>query len=160
MMDDFRDFIFKNEATIIQTIVILVVWLISTTIVNEFRNRRLIQACLDKNYKHYKRWLRFGASLSYEYGKEGIRPLMIACREGSMDIIMDIIANHPKAVHDHDYNGITPLLYAVHNGHLEAVKYLVEQKARVDDPSDDAVTPLIAAASKIQSKLTQRQLLI
>lgn len=147
-MDAFRDFIYRNETLILQTVVILVVWLIASAIIKEFLNRRLIQACFDKNFKIYKRWLRFGASLSYEYGKAGLRPLMIACREGLMDFVVDIIEHHPRAVHDHDYAGVTPLLYAINNGNLDVVKYLIDDKARVDDPSDDGVTPLIAAASK------------
>lgn len=202
--DHFRDFLYRNESTILQTVALIVVWIVVSIILNYIRNHYLIQACKQKDYKSYKRWIKYGGNLDCEsgvlvtlltrfalselrqlmhnplqillwfydtfydstrelssmhkylqvlqfslIGKDGAKPMMLASEAGSLEIVRDMISIYPKLVHDHDYQGKTATLYALENNHIDVVKLLLENKARVDDPSDDGATPLITACSKL-----------
>ena len=42
--------------------------------------------------------------------------------------------------------GVTPLIMAAQNGHIEVVRFLEAQGAKVDTPANDGCTPLYFAA--------------
>ncbi len=71
----------------------------------------------------------------------GETALMMACLQGQLDMVKLMVERQVEI----NKTGWTPLHYAATNGHLEIVRYLLDQSAYVDAESPNGTTPLMMA---------------
>ena len=68
--------------------------------------------------------------------------LHVAAKRGDADTVLGLLkAGHPVNALDRRF-GLTPLHYAVRNGHTDIARLLIQQGASLTDPSLHGVTPL------------------
>ncbi|KAI1712074.1 ankyrin repeats (3 copies) domain-containing protein [Ditylenchus destructor] len=77
--------------------------------------------------------------------------LRIAADEGQLDICRNLLAQHPNIINERGPEKITAIFHACYNGHLDIVKFLVENGANIEKKCREfrwrihRVTPLMAA---------------
>lgn len=94
------------------------------------------------------RYLLDGAHCSITLPTDrGITPLLIACREGNVDLVA-LLAARGVSVNDTAGQGLTPLHVACMTGHIAVVRWLVAAGATVMPPAQQpgGATPLHVAA--------------
>ncbi|WP_420869220.1 ankyrin repeat domain-containing protein [Cupriavidus gilardii] len=72
----------------------------------------------------------------------GETALMMAALQGQLDMVKLMVEQRQVEINK---TGWTPLHYAATNGHLEIVRYLLEESAYVDAESPNGTTPLMMA---------------
>ena len=88
--------------------------------------------------------------------ENGITPLHIACREGHIAIVKQILNDNPCKVLPLDDNKQTPLHYAARKNRLEVIKFLIQEKGFDPLPRDiDGDTPLHFAARRDDLDIVQ-----
>lgn len=79
----------------------------------------------------------------------GMSALLYAARDGRLDSVKVFLAAHSDAnradVNQVEANGITPLIMAITNDHVDVARYLLDQGAGVNTPDWWGRTPLWAA---------------
>ncbi|MCB9229070.1 MAG: ankyrin repeat domain-containing protein [Deltaproteobacteria bacterium] len=83
----------------------------------------------------------------HQINDEFMTPLIEAAKNGCLDTVTSLVMECEAEVNEAGSDGMTPLLIAVHFGHSNIVKFLVEQGAVVDQPDHSGATPLLIAAS-------------
>src|SRR5438046_5158584 len=68
-----------------------------------------------------------------------------ASSSGDLAKVKALVTATPSAVSEKDYDGKTALHYAAANGHLEIVKFLVENKGDPQARSKNGMTPFALA---------------
>lgn len=74
--------------------------------------------------------LKEGADINKKFTFEGWSPINMAAKEGKTDLLK-VYVDHGADVNDVNNLGATPLLYAIRNGDMEAVRLLIEAGADV-----------------------------
>ncbi|WP_158618527.1 ankyrin repeat domain-containing protein [Legionella sp. km535] len=67
-----------------------------------------------------------------------------AARHGLLDSVKRLVASEPRLINCTDQHNRTPLSYAIVNGHIDIVQFLIESGAQLDiclDISDDEYIP-------------------
>ena len=77
---------------------------------------------------------------------------MRAAERGYLDLIEDIISKDNDSIHDQDKHGRTALMYAALNGHLETVRYLVGNGAKVNIMDSSGNTALHYATHHVRQQ--------
>lgn len=97
-----------------------------------------------------------GANINYINPKDGENALMMACRRDFSDIAKMIFSKGGN-VNSVSQNGTTPLIEAVSSNCLEKVKYLVENKASINQKSEGfgGVSPLTEALWQTNFEITK-----
>jgi len=67
--------------------------------------------------------------------------IMLASYHGQTDMVK-LLHSHGADIHHAGWN---PLLYAATNGHMATMRWLLDEKADVNAPSDNGTTPLMMA---------------
>ncbi|KAI3859141.1 hypothetical protein MKX03_017847, partial [Papaver bracteatum] len=85
--------------------------------------------------------------------EDGRGSLHIAAEGGRINVCKYLLETWKFDVDSKDTTGITPLYHAIFNGHLDAVRYLLEKGANADASNDTNNTPLHIAAGKGDTKI-------
>jgi hypothetical protein len=114
----------------------------STVVITKSNNQNDLKIKLDEFDKQYP--ITSQQANMYDNNQTGV--LYLACREGRLDDVRellkytDIDVNHKKA------EGFTPLFLACQNGHLDVVRELLKHKdIQVNAVVNDGATPLFLA---------------
>lgn len=67
--------------------------------------------------------------------------IMLASYQGQTDMAK-LLHSHGADIHHAGWN---PLLYATTNGHVDTIRWLLDEKADINTPSDNGTTPLMMA---------------
>lgn len=106
-------------------------------------NPKLFSIIKDNDTQKAKKYIsKFNAN---SRGPDGITPLMIAAKNGNLDICQ-ILIKMKADVNAKDKNGITPLLYAAEGGNLEICKLLLLNGANINDSDKKSEHVLIKVA--------------
>ncbi len=116
---------------------------------DSYKYTPLESACIDGNIVAVKYFLEKKVNLNTE-SKFGNTSLLLACRSGSLDIIMLLIENMASdadIINQANHYGDTPLMLLCKEGHLDAVKYLLAHGAQktVNTANNSGLTPILAA---------------
>ncbi|KAL6854518.1 hypothetical protein J3F83DRAFT_754789 [Trichoderma novae-zelandiae] len=84
-------------------------------------------------------------------------PLSYAAGEGHVRVVEKLLSDPRVNVYTKDVQNRTPLHWAAINGHDDAIRYLVEQGARVNDVDNSGQTPLLAALLNNRRRKTDRK---
>lgn len=68
--------------------------------------------------------------------------------------LLDRLLQHNVEINSHDFDGATPLHFAVMNNNLEAVEYLLENGANANVKNKDGITPLHIAVKEKNYDIT------
>ncbi|KAI9264448.1 ankyrin repeat-containing domain protein [Sporodiniella umbellata] len=79
-------------------------------------------------------------------------------RDNQLDQVKSALASNQQLLDTHDENGLSPLHYAVDRGHLDIVRYLLDQGANINLKTEDEETPLHLAC--ISEQLEVARLLV
>ncbi len=93
-------------------------------------DRELFDAAKDGNVEEIRRTLRSGADPSLKFGPDEETPLHIACRNGHLDAVRELLLAEAD-VDARDKDGDTALHSACAGGHSEIVEFLLENGAVV-----------------------------
>lgn len=97
-------------------------------------------------------WLWLKDAMAHRVG----RPLLhIAAEFGHAPIINLLIKDHKAHVNGKDEDGNTPLHIAALRGHLDVVKMLVENDARIDSRDHDGQTPLFKTMKYAEYRIAE-----
>ncbi|KAF2142472.1 uncharacterized protein K452DRAFT_270140 [Aplosporella prunicola CBS 121167] len=69
-------------------------------------------------------------------------PLHYACMHGHVGMIQDLVAVAPDTIDSKDQDGFTPLIHGIVHNHLEVVKSLLQNNARIDPIGESDHIPL------------------
>lgn len=86
--------------------------------------------------------------------QDGSNALMYAALHGELALVQAMVARKAEV----NKTGWTPLHFAAANGHVEVIRFLLEQHAYIDAESPNGTTPLMMAAR--QAQLSAARLLI
>jgi ankyrin repeat protein len=75
-----------------------------------------------------------------------MKTIHAAAKEGDLDAIKVLLKNDPGLISSKDFDGATPLIVAVENGHLEVTRLLLASRADVSATNGGGQTPLHVAA--------------
>ena len=89
-------------------------------------------SCQEGNIKIAKYLFRKDKNFSNSTS-DGAKCLFMACFNGHLDIVEDIIKQFPNLINNINEFGQSPLWLASHNGSFETVKYLIEQGANISN---------------------------
>ncbi|MBX9890580.1 MAG: ankyrin repeat domain-containing protein, partial [Amoebophilaceae bacterium] len=94
---------------------------------------------------------------TYVTQADGTTPLMRAAWNGHLALAKQFFALYPTCLNQKDNWGKTALYFAVENGHLDMVKYLLEQPSIEIDGSENKVgtTPLMIAVEFKHTNIVQ-----
>jgi ankyrin repeat protein len=81
---------------------------------------------------------------------EGLTPLQICARDGSLSCVKVLVESGALAVHSH-----SALLTAASSGHLDIVDFLIRHKSDPKESDSEGVTPLIGASSNRRLRVSQ-----
>ncbi len=73
-------------------------------------------------------------------------------RNGSVDMIEEVVKDDPDFIHRKNKDGYSPLILACYSGNIEVVRYLVEHSKNLNGGSKYG-TPLMAASVKGYEKI-------
>lgn len=73
-------------------------------------------------------------------------------RNGSVDMITEVVKDDPDFIHRKNKDGYSPLILACYSGNIEVVRYLVEHTKDINGGSKYG-TPLMAASVKGYEKI-------
>ena len=83
----------------------------------------------------------------------GVTPLMMAARTGSLDIVRTLLTHGAIATTVIPSTGQTALMWATAEGHLEVMAALMAAGADIHSPSRIGFTPLLFAVRKLRGSL-------
>lgn len=113
----------------------------------------LFDSIMVENEKFAKALIEAGADI-YHKDEKGVTTLLQACHRGLKDIAQLLVDKHKAAGKDPTYldaasdEGISPLIAASSEGHLEVVKLLIAAGANVNGKDQDDTTALMAASAR------------
>jgi ankyrin repeat protein len=61
---------------------------------------------------------------------------------GDMEVVKEIVSQHPEAVNERDEHGFTPLHGLAEEEHVDIAEFLVTHEADVNAANDEGITPL------------------
>lgn len=107
-------------------------------------NEELIKAAKEGNLKTVHELLLNAADPNYKGNDSRATALHRAVLKGHLDVVQILVDS--ANLETRDKYGRTPLFYAVHGGHLEILKYLLEKGANSKERTKAGTTLLILAA--------------
>lgn len=113
----------------------------------------LFDAIMVENEEFANLLIASGADLYYK-DEKNVSTLLQASHRGLATVVRALLEKHAASgkeggyIDDASDDGITPLIAASSEGHLEVVKLLVAAKANVDAKDQDQTTALMAAAAR------------
>ncbi|XP_074605773.1 transient receptor potential cation channel subfamily A member 1-like isoform X1 [Acropora palmata] len=73
-------------------------------------------------------------------------PFHLATESGNLECVKLLLEANHESLHSLEYRLRTPIYYAVFEGHVEIVRFLLDQGATVDQRDENHLTPLMIAA--------------
>jgi len=108
-------------------------------------NIKFLRAIKIGNFQLAQEFVDLGANAEIR-DKEGNDALSIAVTNGNRVIVDWLIKTLNVKLNSKNHDGCTPLMYAASVGHLDILKYLVENGCPLEDESVDGFTALHWAA--------------
>jgi ankyrin repeat protein len=119
----------------------------------------LFDAVMVENEEFAKLLIENGADL-YHKDEKNVSTLLQASHRGLADIVKLLLEKHAASgksgyVDDASDEGITPLIAACSEGHLEVAKLIIEAKANVNAKDQDQTNALMAAAARGHAEIVK-----
>mmetsp|Transcript_59664 Transcript_59664/g.69726 ORF Transcript_59664/g.69726 Transcript_59664/m.69726 type:complete len:917 (-) Transcript_59664:132-2882(-) len=114
----------------------------------------LMDAIIVENVEFSTALLEAGASVYHIDGENKVSTLLQAAHRGMGDIVKLVLQSHLTQNGMENFidlpseEGITPLIGAASEGHVEALKLLIAANANVNASDKDGTTPLMAASAR------------
>lgn len=113
----------------------------------------LYAAALKNHVRAAKALVEAGADVNAGFPNN--KPILVAAKSGNVDMVKYLVSLQKVNINQKDNGNYTPLWYAAFEGHLEAVKALVEAKADLSIKGKDGNTPLGIAKEKKHEAIAQ-----
>jgi len=113
----------------------------------------LVEAAKNGHLEMVKWLLDKGATNTAD--NKGITPLLAAANAGRIDVVKFLLERQDTNVNQAEKSGYSPLFSAAWRGHLDIVKLLLENKANIDQPALNNMTPLGIAKLKNNSDIVK-----
>jgi ankyrin repeat protein len=113
----------------------------------------LFDSIMVENVKFAKSLIDAGADIYYK-DEKGVTTLLQACHRGLTEVAQLLVDKHKASGKDAAFldaasdEGISPLIAASSEGHLDVVKLLITAGANVDGKDQDETTALMAASAR------------
>ncbi|XP_071178364.1 uncharacterized protein [Mytilus edulis] len=114
----------------------------------------LIQCCFIGDIELVTWCLRHCTSNVNHCRKDGVSPLVIACKNGHTEVVQMLINNKADINKCRDTGG-SPLFVACQEGHTEVIQMLINNKADINKCMDDGASPLFIACQEGHTELVQ-----
>jgi ankyrin repeat protein len=111
---------------------------------------QLADAVIEKDTLKFEQLLQSGVDINTQHKTTGTTVLMIASSYYYYDDMVDFLIRNGADVNLKDKDGKTALLWAASNS-LENAKVLLANAAKVDESSNDGMTPFIQATLGVSS---------
>lgn len=117
---------------------------------NTIINSIMIMKNVNMDITNCFRYLLIKGAETDKRNEEGYTPLLNHLRSGLFnEQLLDILLKYKADINQTDYDGKSPLHYAVTSGDIKRVKYIVEHGSNVNVKDRDGITPLhIATVDK------------
>jgi len=106
-----------------------------------------------QGYEQIRTLLLRGSKLDETYFCVRLTPIHIAAQEGRLDVVRELIENNLELLEQANYNGATPLVFAVARGHIGVAAYLIHKSANLNVNAGNGRTPLHWAAEGGHSQI-------
>ncbi|XP_067045027.1 transient receptor potential cation channel subfamily A member 1-like isoform X2 [Acropora muricata] len=113
--------------------------------VDKDRRTPLHYAASKGNPQIVKKLLCAGADVNVQDEEEKL-PFHLATESGNLECVKLLLEANRESLHSLEYRLRTPIYYAVFEGHVEIVRFLLDQGATVNQRDENHLTPLMIAA--------------